>query len=344
VTPALGSLAIDGPEQLALSELTEPAPELEPDYEPFSVVTPEPTPALMDLVQAARAMRPQPPPEAAIDKTAPLPPAAPVPRPAPEPVALPDYEPLEPGPRVEPLLAFEAPEPAEPSAVDSSPIAPMPVVALERRMAAPPRPRVFVPAPPRYEPKQSNVDELLESFSVSEADDRRALCADLKQLAGVDRTELPPAVSTVTPPPVETSDSVEPPRPSSKPRIGLGALTLLAGVIGLGAASMHRTAGEGRMAAASPAVPCEATLAVSGVPAGARALVRAGDDDSSVMPTRSERDLAIFSGLRCREPLELTVATDSAGRRSWIRIPVSADAMTPSEAAPSEVRVAIRAR
>lgn len=343
-TPALGSLAAEAPADLEPAEVTDPAPELEPDYEPLNVVTPEPTPALMDLVQAARAMRLAPPAERPLEVTAPLPPAAPPAAPAEvQPIALPDYEPLDVGPRAEPLLAFEAPEPPEPEAPDASPIAPMPVVALERRLAPPPRPRVFVPAPPRYEPKQSDVDQLLESFSVSQADDRRALCADLKKLAGVDRTELPPAVSTATPPPVETADSSDATRPGSKPRIGLGALAVLAGVIGLGAISMQRVASADRAASAPPDVPCEATLAVSGVPAGAQALVRAGDQ-GNVMPTRSDRDQAIFAGLRCREPLELTVATESGGKRRWIRIPVSAEAMTPSESVPSEVRVAIRAR
>jgi hypothetical protein len=223
-----------------------------------------------------------------------------------------------------------------------SPIAPMLVVALERRAAPPPRPRVFVPAPPRYEPRQSDVDELLSNFAVSDPQDKRALCADLKQLAGVDRTELPPAVITATPPPVEIEEVGDGASANAKrSRIGLGALALVLALGAVGAVSADRSPEPALGSGPALAEPCEATLAVSGVPAGARALVYAGSDRAAQAPSREENDQAIFSGLRCREPLEVTVASEAAGRRSWIRIPVSAEAMTPSDEAPSDVRVAV---
>jgi hypothetical protein len=100
--------------------------------------------------------------------------------------------------------------------------------------------------------------------------------------------------------------------------------------------------------AAEPSVSaperCEATLAVSGIPTGSKALVRDALEHVARAPTELEQDQAIFTGLPCRQALEVTVSSEGSGRRSWTRIPVSAEAMTPSEDVPSEVRVALKVR
>jgi len=353
-TPALGSPSSEAPLELREADVTDRAPELELE----ELGSSEYTPCLTDLVTAARlrppvlfedpddlVIRAAPPP---LEMTVPLPPAEPItvalPE-LPELPELPDYDPIRIEPQPAPVLAFDGPD-AEDGAqeVGATPITPMPVVALERLNVPPPRPRVFVPAPPRYEPRHSDVDDLLSSFEVSDAAESRALCAGLKQLAGVDRTELPPAVSTATPSPVVVEDDRDAPRPAQKKsRIGLGALaTLLAvGALGVVAERVAVPAADTRV---SMPGRCEATLAVSGIPSGFKAQVRDALEHVARSPTELERDQAIFTGLPCRQALEVTVSSDGSGRRSWTRIPVSAEAMTPSEEVPSEVRVALKVR
>jgi hypothetical protein len=301
------------------------------------------TPALSELVTACRDFRLKtisenaPDPDEiviarAIERTEPLPKVA---TPAPKPVE----------PSVEPV------SPPERELVPASPIAAVPIIALERLLAPPERAAVLVPAPPRYAPRRSDVEQLVAAFEVSPAPEPRALCDDLKQIAGVDRTQPPPAVTTRTPPPVVVSNEEggASETPARRSRIGLGALVLTLAVSSGGAvATAVASAPERVLASTSPELgelsECAATLAISGIPAGARASVREVDERMPRVPSRISGDEALFTGLRCREPLEVTVASSGANGQSWIRIPVSAEAMTPGPGVPSEVRVALSVR
>jgi hypothetical protein len=157
-------------------------------------------------------------------------------------------------------------------------------------------------------------------------------------------------VTTRTPPPVVVDDESNDPSltPGRRARIGLGALALALAVSSGGAVATAVTStSEQPTAAAAPAIgqlteSCAASVAVSGIPAGARALVRESGERSARAPTRVQGDEALFTGLRCREPVEVTVA--SGGGQSWVRIPVSADTLTPAPELPSEVRVAVSVR
>jgi hypothetical protein len=231
------------------------------------------------------------------------------------------------------------------------PIAPLPIIALECLVAPPRRPGTLVPAPPRYAPRRSDVEALVASFEVSPAAEPRSLCDDLKQLAGVDRTHLPPTVTTRTPPPVVVDDAGEGSleTPARRMRIGLGALALtLALSTGGAVATALEFSPESEASAAAPSLPerteCAATVAVSGIPTGARASVREGEGRAARAPSSERGDEAFFTGLRCREPLEIMVASTGASGPTWIRVPISAAAMTPSPELPSEVRVALSVR
>lgn len=340
---AVDRAPVEEPLELEGAEATDRAPEL--------------TPELTARVEVTAAL-----PEPA-EVTVPLPPApTPAPPPAPAPAPPPAWTEADvdvfvalEAPTAADVLAFEPP-PFDPSRVVPppepepavSPIEPVPVVALEALVEAPSRPRPLIAAPPRYAPRASDVDALVAGFAVSDADSAPGLCADLKSLAGVDRTELPPAVATATPPPVAVDDSpAEARAPKRRPRIGLGALVgmLAVGGVAAAASTFAPTALDPAAAATAPrqqATPaCSATLVVRGVSERAQAMVRAATRREARSPDRVEDSAAIFTGLRCREPLEVTVASPTPGSRRWVRIPVSAEAMTPSDSNPAEVRVAV---
>jgi hypothetical protein len=371
--PTVELVGIDATDRMPeLAE--EPAPPLParppPRPEPASVLdlmlvelpVLEQTPTLGALVSASRGSAPsqagraQSDPDelvvlGALEQTVRLPAVA---TPAPRAVVLEQTVPLPPVATPAPPTAEAAPEPIpapERELVQSSPIAPMPVIALSGLRAAPQRSAAMIPAPPRYAPRRSDVEALVASFEVSPAAEPRALCADLKQLAGVDRTQAPPGVTSRTPPPVVVDDepSAAAEAPAGRTRIGLGALALML-AIGTGGAIATAVERAPDVVASAP-LPglvelseCAATVAVSGIPAGARASVREGEQRTGRIPSRVRGDEALFTGLRCREPVEVTVASSGARGQSWIRIPVSAEAMTPTPELPSEVRVALSIR
>ena len=273
-------------------------------------------------------------------------------------------------------LDFEPEPEVEPSASAN----PLPLVDLEpepitEAMLAelPARPELARYAPPRYAPKKSSLDELLSGFSVADMRSERELCGDLKALAGVDGTAPPPEVAlSETPPPVAVTD-VEPDaradaqeREHSTARVAAGAATAALVVLAFGYSALHARVGgvseatgaaasgptasgptasgpsEARVGVPSAEPPCAAELTVRKVPVRARTRIRVGPEGELRGPSRLADGDAIFEGLACREPVEVTV--ELPGHSRWVRIPVSGEALAPSVQQPSFVRFAVATR
>jgi hypothetical protein len=96
----------------------------------------------------------------------------------------------------------------EPTELSAAPLAaeapgfvlPPDVVERVEPAPTPPRPppatRAPEQAPPRFLPRQSDVNELLASFSASAERTERELCRDLKRIAGFDPTPPPPGTQS----------------------------------------------------------------------------------------------------------------------------------------------------
>ncbi len=269
-----------------------------------------------------------------------------------------------------PLPASPVPSLAELSPLPASPVpslaelSPLPVVvspqaALEKLATLPARPARHDYAPPRYAPRKSDVEELLSGFGVAQLKTERELCSDLKALAGVDQTAPPPAVElSETPPPVAVSEVGEGlaaaarPSDASSARVVAGAVSaalIIAGV-GLGSIPTRTPGADG--AAAAPRIesaidsesvpPCSAELTVRQVPPSSRTRLRTGTDERVLAPSRVVGSDAVFEGLECRQGAELTV--ELPGRARWVRIPVAAEALSPSAEAPGLVRYTVALR
>jgi hypothetical protein len=232
---------------------------------------------------------------------------------------------------------------------------------LQHLADLPPRPLPDGHAAPRYAPRRSDVSELLTSFGVGEGTSDRDVCRDLKLLAGIEQTSNPPLVAlSETPPPVAVSDDDaslsrdEQPRMTSRALIGAAVVGLV--VAGAGFGSIPLSAGTPVAAAATvpsvsePAVrmgeshreaPCVAEIEVTEIPARARVELRAGPDGQVVQPKRGAANGTVFAGLPCREAVD--VMLELPGRR-WLRVPVAASELTPSDAEPSLVRHSVAVR
>lgn len=233
--------------------------------------------------------------------------------------------------------------------------------ALETLADLPPRPLPDGHAAPRYAPRRSDVSELLEGFGVGAGTSDRDVCRDLKLLAGIENTSPPPRVSlSETPPPVAIADDDAPsareegPRVSSRAMLGAAVVGLVVAGAGFGSIPLH--AGTPVAAAATvpsvtePAVrigeshreaPCVAEIDVTEIPARARVELRAGPDGQVLQPKRGTANGVVFAGLPCREAVD--VMLELPGRR-WLRVPVAASELTPSDAEPSLVRHSVAVR
>lgn len=213
-------------------------------------------------------------------------------------------------------------------------------------------------APSRYASRKSDVDELLSRFGVQGASGDAELCRDLKNLAGVDATAIPPAVAVedATPPPVAVEeDKVEPARAPNREsaRWLVGSLGVLLMLGAAGSSSLPpRSTPELQAVAAAAATQlsdvvaqvaepaCSAEIRVKHVPPGDRVTLTAGPARRTLEAKVSGR-LAAFERLPCREAVEVTVGSSRRGR--WSTIPVTAARLTPSPGA-SRVRVTLLAR
>lgn len=233
---------------------------------------------------------------------------------------------------------------------------------LETLAALPPRPLPDGHAAPRYAPRRSDVSELLSGFGVGANSSDRDICRDLKLLAGIENTSPPPVVSlSETPPPVavESDDESSPvredgPRMGSRALIGAAVIGLV--VAGVGFSSIPLQAAPTVAAAATlpspsePAVrvgesrrepPCVAEIDVTEIPARARVELRAGPEGQVLAPKRGTGNGVVFAGLPCREAVD--VMLELPGRR-WLRVPVAASELTPSDDEPSLVRHSVAVR
>ncbi|MBX3127222.1 MAG: hypothetical protein KF718_10935 [Polyangiaceae bacterium] len=213
-------------------------------------------------------------------------------------------------------------------------------------------------APPRYAPRQSSVDSLLESFAVGEIAPPAELCRDLKAIAGVEATALPPPVSELTPPAVAVDDPNSRPEARGAPQrpgvlvtalglvvaLGVAGSTALPGsvpALGSGASGLRAAASESIQRSARPS-SCEAEIIVKDLPPGADVALRAGPERVNVQPTAIVGTRARFEALPCGEGVEVTV--QKPGARQWLAIPVTASRLTPPEGKPGRVRVTLIAR
>lgn len=304
---------------------------------------PPPAPALQAVLEAAAELAPvpvveaaaasEPEPQVVVEAAAEL---APEPQAPPEPVAV-----LPPVEAVDDSTLLERAQLEEASRVRSLP------ERSARRYA-----------PPRYAPRQSSVDSLLESFAVGEVAPPAELCRDLKALAGVEGTAVPPPVSDLTPPAVAVDDAssrdvarVAPQRPGALVTalglviaLGVAGSTALPGAVpalGSGASGLRAAASEAIERSAWPS-SCEAEIIVKDLPPGADVALRAGPERVSVQPTAIVGTRARFEALPCGEGVEVTV--QKPGMRQWLAIPVTASRLTPPEGRPGRVRVTLIAR
>ncbi len=227
--------------------------------------------------------------------------------------------------------------------------------------------REMTPLPPMLEPAtsrvvahQSDVDDLLENFSVANIGETADLCRGLKELAGIEATGAPPAVAEdCTPPPVavaervEEADDVEAPgRPG--PLVGALALLVAVGVAG-SSALPNQPVPRLRTAAAAVAsdalehsqvledeAKCDAEVVVRDVPPGATVTARGGPELTAVIASRTSKGRAVFSRLPCGEALEVTVQNRRS--RRWLTIPVTAARLSPRPGVDGRVRVTLIAR
>ena len=75
--------------------------------------------------------------------------------------------------------------------------------------------------------------------------------------------------------------------------------------------------------------------------AAARVELRAGPDQQKILPTRAAAHGPVFANLPCREAVD--VMLELPGRR-WLRVPVAASELTPSDEEPSFVRHSVAVR
>ena len=252
-------------------------------------------------------------------------------------------------PTPSPMLATPSPVPA--------PSAPRDV--LSRLADRPERPARHEYAPPRYAPRKSDVSELLSGFGVAAVRTERELCSDLKALAGVDETAPPPLVElSETPPPVAVTEvgpgagSPGRPREESNARVVAGAASAALVIAGIGLGSIPVRQAETASAsqpvlsdpvtAAPASAPCTAELTVRQIPEHARTRVRSTSDSTVVAPSRVVGSDAVFEGLECGQSAEVTV--ELPGRSRWMRVPVAAEALSPSPDAPGLVRYTVALR
>ena len=252
-------------------------------------------------------------------------------------------------PTPSPMLATPSPVPA--------PSAPRDV--LSRLADRPERPARHEYAPPRYAPRKSDVSELLSGFGVAAVRTERELCSDLKALAGVDETAPPPLVElSETPPPVAVTEvgpgagSAGRPREESNARVVAGAASAALVIAGIGLGSIPVRQAETASAsqpvlsdpvtAAPASAPCTAELTVRQIPEHARTRVRSTSDSTVVAPSRVVGSDAVFEGLECGQSAEVTV--ELPGRSRWMRVPVAAEALSPSPDAPGLVRYTVALR
>ncbi len=252
-------------------------------------------------------------------------------------------------PTPSPMLATPSPAP-EPSA---------PRDVLSRLADRPERPARHEYAPPRYAPRKSDVSELLSGFGVAAVRTERELCSDLKALAGVDETAPPPLVElSETPPPVAVTEvgpgagSAARPREESNARVVAGAASAALVIAGIGLGSIPVRQAETASAsqpvlsdpvtAAPASAPCTAELTVRQIPEHARTRVRSTADATVVAPSRVVGSDAVFEGLECGQSAEVTV--ELPGRSRWMRVPVAAEALSPSPDAPGLVRYTVALR
>ncbi|MCA9597156.1 MAG: hypothetical protein KC776_27775 [Myxococcales bacterium] len=251
------------------------------------------------------------------------------------------------------------PEFGEPEVVDDSDLYSVEELFEHARSATLPQ-RAAGPAryaPPRYAPRQSDVSDLLRDFGVASVGDDRELCRDLKLLAGMDATGAPPSVESVTPPPVavttdDEDDEREEPAAGGRARAAVGALCalLLVGAAGSTALPNSRALASGGVRSVAARAesrvqreaPCSAEVAVKRVPQDAQVTLRGGAADQVLEPSQRQDDRVAFSGLPCREAVEVTV--HRTRQKRWLRIPVSAARLAPPPGAPGRVRVTLLAR
>ncbi len=255
-----------------------------------------------------------------------------------------------------PMLATPSPMLATPSPVPA-PSAPRDV--LSRLADRPERPARHEYAPPRYAPRKSDVSELLSGFGVAAVRTERELCSDLKALAGVDETAPPPLVElSETPPPVAVTEvgpgagSPGRPREESNARVVAGAASAALVIAGIGLGSIPvrqaETASASQPVLSDPvttapaSAPCTAELTVRQIPEHARTRVRSTSDSTVVAPSRVVGSDAVFEGLECGQSAEVTV--ELPGRSRWMRVPVAAEALSPSPDAPGLVRYTVALR
>ncbi|MCC6662291.1 MAG: hypothetical protein IT375_01045 [Polyangiaceae bacterium] len=259
-------------------------------------------------------------------------------------------------PTPSPMLATPSPMLATPSPVPA-PSAPRDV--LSRLADRPERPARHEYAPPRYAPRKSDVSELLSGFGVAAVRTERELCSDLKALAGVDETAPPPLVElSETPPPVAVTEvgpgagSAGRPREESNARVVAGAASAALVIAGIGLGSIPvrqaETASASQPVLSDPvttapaSAPCTAELTVRQIPEHARTRVRSTSDSTVVAPSRVVGSDAVFEGLECGQSAEVTV--ELPGRSRWMRVPVAAEALSPSPDAPGLVRYTVALR
>jgi hypothetical protein len=261
-----------------------------------------------------------------------------------------------------PSVTAPTPSPAAFTFAEASPSAPpleaSPRAALARMARLPARPVREEHAPPRYAPRKSDLRDLLAGFGVASVKTERELCSDLKALAGVEQTAPPPMVElSETPPPVAVDDvakpAAAPPTPDapSRARAVAGAVSAARVVAGVGLGSIptraaSASAGEpaATLAADAPPepAPCSAELTVRQVPSRSRVRLRVGPEAKLQSPSRVVGSDAVFEGLECGRGAEVTV--ELPGRARWMRIPVLAEALTPSPEEPGLVRYTVALR
>jgi hypothetical protein len=121
---------------------------------------------------------------------------------------------------------------------------------------------------------------------------------------------------------------------------GFGSIPLQAAPR-VAAAATSETPPAVRIGESHREAPCVAEIEVTEIPARARVELRAGPDGQVLAPTRGTGSGVVFASLPCREAVDVMVELPA---RRWLRVPVSASELTPSDAEPSLVRHSVAVR
>jgi hypothetical protein len=216
---------------------------------------------------------------------------------------------------------------SSPSAATSVAVPPLVATAVPPPVAIPVPPPVTTSASasreaaPRSAPpltRRSAIRELLAAFSASSVQQQpEEIARDLKQLAGLDATPPPVAVSE---PSGGAPESQGGKRGSGGQRLGL-----LIALVGFGLAAAFGARAPADAGVTPPA--CEATLVVSGVTPGSELRVRGlGATDEAWLQRVADAPTVELHGIPCGRPQEVVIREQAA----WQRLEVPAEALEPA--------------